>query len=153
MIQTLTLNPMIGIILAALAQSFIVAMFVFVPEGFLPNNKGKIISYEIFKYFGSGVMVIFGLIFLDMAIPWLLGAWSLADWRFQLPNALILLFLGLEYVLIGVLKKGNLFDIAWFGSLVITYLVFIHWWVSLGAVMGTKMKHDLPVIAGVFIIS
>jgi len=147
--MTFAFNPMVIIHICAIIQTGLLVCFILIPENFTPKEKKKGMVLEFIMSLGSGALVIFGILFVDTALLWLFGNWSMTDWRFQLPSVIIILFLGLEYIIFTLFRRGNLLDILFCGIAVATIVVFLHWWVPLDALMGSKLKKDLPMIIGV----
>ncbi|MHA1700294.1 MAG: hypothetical protein ACTSWN_15735 [Promethearchaeota archaeon] len=155
MIKTLTINPMIGIFIAAITQTVFLTVTLISSlqkekiKRFKPHQK-KV--FDFFQFFGIGTMYNFGFLFVDIGGSWLLGNWSMSDWQFQFPSVILLILIGLEYVLILFMHKSSILDVIFGAISAITTIIFIHWWVpSHGAVMGEPLKKYFPLIIGVLI--
>jgi len=151
MVNTFSFNPMVLIHICALVQTVFVAFQLILPDEFSPEDKSSGLIVNIIKGLGWGTLIVLGLIFLDSALLWLFGNWSMADWLFQLPSVIILLYLGLAYIIVPLFSKGNLLDIIFCGAAVTTVLVFLHWWIPSHAVMGPVLEGGLPILIGVLI--
>ncbi len=155
---TFSFNPMIVILICAVLQTVLMAILILIPDNFTYKDKKKSLVFFIglLEGLGSSALVIFGILFVDTALLWLFGNWSTTDWLFQLPNVIILLFLGLEYIIFTLFRRGNLLDILFCGISVATILVFLHWWVPLDALMADKFKEDFPImifaLIGVYVL-
>jgi hypothetical protein len=152
LIRILTLNPYVGNLLAGFLQTILMVVLILNLDRIKIKKTIPKKIFSILKYFCSGIYVIFGILFLDMAIFWLMGAWTTSDWRYQLPGVLLILFLGLEYVIVPLFRKGNLLDIAYFVGVTTSLLIFIHWWVSQFALMGNILEDNIVIMVGVYII-
>lgn len=151
MIRALVLNPFVAVHLAALVQTVLVACLLVVPDGYMPAHEGQRRALAIGRWVGSGLLVLFGVLILDAALPWLAGAWTRTDWRYQVPGVLLLLFLGVEYVVVGVFRRGALVDLVYLAGAAVALPVFVHGVVSREAVMGPHMEGGLPVLLAVLV--
>ncbi len=151
MVNTFAFNPMFLIHICAFIQTVYMVFLILLPNNFTPETKTKKGVFKIFIGLGEGSSIVFGIIFIDTAILWLFGNWSMADWRFQLPSVIVLLFLGLAYVIVPLFSRGNLLDMIFCGAAVTGVLVFLHWWIPSIAVMGPKMEVGFPIIVSVLI--
>jgi hypothetical protein len=148
---TLTLNPLIMIQICAVAQTFITAVLAIVPKDGKPPSEKAAVALVFFKTFGFSAAGVLGVLFLDTGIAWLAGTWGFSDWRFQLPSAVLLVVAGGQYIVAGLLKRGTWVSIAYLASVVVTMLLFMHWWVPTFVVMGSILEGGLPVVLGILI--
>ena len=148
---TFSFNPMVFMHFCALIQTAILVFLIIYPEGYKPKKKVQQGFYYFFMSLATGTLVTFGVQFIDAGILWLLGNWSMSDWLFQLPNAVLLVLIGIQYVVVPLLRKGNWLDIGYLVVVVIVVQVFYRWWVPLDDVMGPRLEEGLPVLLGVLI--
>ena len=151
MVNTFSFNPMFLIHICALLQTIYLGFLILIPDKFTPAGKTKDVIYKVFKGLGLGTIVVFGIIYVDTALLWLFGTWSMADWQFQLPSVIILLYLGLGYIMVSLFSRGNVLDIVFCGAATTSVLVFLHWWVPIDAVMGARLEGGLPILIGVLV--
>jgi hypothetical protein len=144
-------NPMFLIHLCALMQTGLMVFLILFPDDYAPKVKTRKIPFQIIKGIGLGGLIVFGIIFVDTAVLWLLGSWSMADWRFQLPSVVILLFLGLAYIITPLFKRGSIFDIVYCGVAITSILTFLHWWVPGDDVMSLRLEGGLPILLGILV--
>ncbi len=151
MIYTLTMNPLIVIQFCAVAQTAIMAILVSVSKQEKTPSKRAATLFEFFERFGYSALGVLAVLFLDTGIAWLLGAWGYADWRYQLPSAVLLVVTGIEYVFAGLLKRGSWISIAYIAGIAATMLLFLHWWAARDVVMGPKLEGGLPIVIGALV--
>ncbi|MBD3351854.1 MAG: hypothetical protein GF364_10245 [Candidatus Lokiarchaeota archaeon] len=151
MIYTLTLNPFVGVQLAAVLQ--LIAMIIWTGEFHkirIPNkNIEKVFTF--FKEFFYNLFGLIGILFIDISISWIIGSWSYADWRFQLPSVLLIFILGIEYTLYCYFQKGSLLKMIYAILASLTLTLFIHWWVPLEPVMGPRIENNILIILGILL--
>ncbi|MBD3185437.1 hypothetical protein GF325_01305 [Candidatus Bathyarchaeota archaeon] len=143
MIGTLTLNPMVGIHILALAQTVFTAIYLVVPANAKPVKKKRQRTLDFFRYFGLGTLSVFGILFMDIGLSWLAGNWTMTDWRFQLPNVILLVFLGMQYILIVLLHGGTILDVAFISVVSGIMIVFLHVIIPSEVVMGELLEDGL----------
>ena len=98
MIQILTLNPLIGVIIALFAQLGVVIMLLLDASHWNPiSNTRKWWIHQIVIAFFTSLYLIIIFLLLDIGFTWILGSWSLTDWRWQIPNVALLLLTGFLY--------------------------------------------------------
>lgn len=152
MIRTLSINPYIGIELAMILQTALLIHLVLREKGF--EYKIKLFeSINIFwKEFFSGLYIIFGFLFIDIAVWWLIGSWTWMDWRIQLPSVILILIIGVEYVYLAAFQKRDWARIGLFVVTAIVLSLFIHWWVPIDPVMVNRMKDGIYYAIGVLLL-
>ncbi|MHA1730308.1 MAG: hypothetical protein ACTSU5_00100 [Promethearchaeota archaeon] len=148
---TLALNPYIGLELALVLQTAYLAFLVAFPEGYEPKSPRFKLLFRLARGLLGVFPAVFGVLFVDIAVTWLLGAWTFVDWPFQLPSVVLLLLLGIQYCAITMFRRGNPFDVAYAVAAVAAFVTFIHWWVPRFAVMGPQMEGGLPVVLGALV--
>ncbi len=151
MLYTLTLNPLIAIQICAAAQTAVMAILVSVPRQAKPPSNRAATTLEFFKRFAYCALGVLAVLFLDTGIAWLTGAWGYADWTYQLPSAVILAFVGVEYLLAGLLKRGSWISLAYIAGIAVTMLLFLHWYAAGDVVMGPKLEGGLPIVLGALV--
>ena len=151
MTYTLTLNPLIFVQFAAVAQTAIMAIIVAAPKDAKPLSRQAAATLDFFKVFGYCAASVFAVLFVDTGIAWLAGAWGYADWKYQLPSALLLVVVGVEYLVAGLLKRGSWVSVAYIAGIAATLLLFLHGWVPSFVVMGPTLEGVLPVILGALV--
>jgi hypothetical protein len=151
MISTLTMNPLIVVQFCAVAQTAIMAILVAVPKDSKPPSKRAATTLEFFERFGYCALGVLAVLFLDTGIAWLVGAWGYADWRYQIPSAILLVVTGVEYVIAGLLKRGSWISLAYLAGSAVTMLLFLHWYAAADVVMGPKLEGGLPIVIGALV--
>jgi len=150
MIRTLALNPFVGIQIAALPQTLLLVGLILGLD-MLKSQKSPIIW--ILQGLAAGLYTIFGLLFLDIGLLWLAGAWTYADWRFQLPSVVLILILGFYYLVRSMFAHGRVVNIAFVICVSVVVGLFLHWWVPQFEVMGVPLESYLVIIIAAFVIA
>ena len=109
LIDTLTMNPFIGIQIAAIMQTIYMVFLAY--SHFIGTNQlnlkrereNPIIILIKFVYLMLNIIfrALFGLLsvlLVDFSAGWLLGAWDYTDWKYQLPSAILSLIIGIQYI-------------------------------------------------------
>ncbi|MBN2151637.1 MAG: hypothetical protein JW839_09340 [Candidatus Lokiarchaeota archaeon] len=151
MAYTLTLNPLIVVQFAAVAQTVIMAILVSVPRQSKPPSKRAAGALDFFRVFGYCGLAVLSVLFLDTGVAWLAGAWGYADWRYQLPSAVLLVVIGVEYAVAGLLKRCSWVSLAYIVVVAAILLLFIHVFVSAEVLMGNLLENGLPIVLGALV--
>ncbi|MEX2680758.1 MAG: hypothetical protein Q6373_004110 [Candidatus Sigynarchaeota archaeon] len=151
MLHTLTLNPLIAIQICAVAQTAVMAVLVTARKQAKPTSKRSASMIEFLERFGYCTLGVLAVVFLDTGIAWLAGAWGYADWRYQLPSAVLLVVAGAEYILAGLLKRGSWVSLLFLAGAALTIALFLHVYVAAEVVMGPLLEGGLPVVLGVLV--
>ncbi len=122
-------------------------LFIIYPEGFTHAEKNVRKAFNLWKYLGSGVLSVLGIFLIDMGIMWFFSGWGLADWRVQLPNVLLILYTGIQYVVVGLYRKGNVLDMIYAPVVLLVLALFVHVIVPAQPVMAA-FESDVPVVLG-----
>nr|MDO8088537.1 hypothetical protein [Candidatus Sigynarchaeum springense] len=149
LLQTLTINPLIAIQLVAVVQTGVMAILVSTRKHTSNMTKRAGTALEFFERFGYCALGVFAVLFIDAGVGWLAGAWGYADWRYQLPSALLLVVAGTAYLLAGLLKRGSWITLVYLAAVTTTLLLFLHAWVAAEVVMGVLLETGLPIVLGV----
>jgi hypothetical protein len=149
MIRTFALNPFVGIQIAALLQTLLLAGLILGLDQVKPNGS---LGKSLLQGLGSGFYTIFGLLFLDIAVLWLAGAWTYADWRFQLPSVILILVLGLFYLIKTEFAHGRIINFIVVALISLILGLFLHWWVPRFEVMGLILEQFLGLMVGIFLV-
>ena len=123
--------------------------FILAPNDYTTNKRGKNAAYNIFMQVGFGLYFLFGVFFIDTAVFWLIGQWTLADWQFQLPAVILLLIIGVQYVFGAWLINPTKFDLIFFGVSVPLLLFLLH--IVPGYII-TDIEDSLYVTLGIMIL-
>lgn len=151
MTSTLTLNPLIVVELAAVAQTVVMAFLITIPRGMKFPTRQIAATIEFLKIFGYCTAAVFAVLFLDAGVAWLIGTWGYTDWRYQLPSALLLVVIGVEYIVAGLLKRGNWISIVYVACVAAALLVVFHVLLPGDPVMGQTLENGLPALLGILV--
>ena len=140
-IETFSVSPYIGAIIGLLGHTLLLLYSIWFKK-FEENTK--IIEHKVWKYL-KGVFYIFymflGILMVDLAVFWLLGQWTYADWRYQLPSVLISLVFGIQYLWGTLIRSLDRYKLLIFSYLLIFTLILLHWY--LPANMPIKKSFDI----------
>ncbi len=158
MIPILALNPFLGVAIATILQTSVLVGYIFnVPDRF---NRAQVAEksrtrflWHFLEDFGAGIFLLFGVLLLDIAILWGLGAWTYADWRFQLPSVILLAVLGVQYILRPLRIKHHRWRFLFTGITVAILVIFLHCIISGLAIMGVLLETYLPVLLGALVVA
>ncbi|MFO8018083.1 MAG: hypothetical protein R6U96_05565 [Promethearchaeia archaeon] len=126
MIETFTFAPYLMLYFAAIIQTFVMISFIVAPQNYKAQNKFVRIVHSFFMHFGFTFMFLFGVVFLDTALAWLFGQWMYADWRYQLPAVLFILFLGIQYVIGSMFINPRISTLIYSICAILVILLGIH---------------------------
>ena len=143
MIGTLSFNPFVGIQIAAILQTLIVAFYIFVKKDPEQRNPLNIKPYvkSFLKQLVSGIYCFGGIFLFDIAFMWIIGGWGWQDWRYQLPSVILLLFMGIEYIWVSMFsEKFNWINLIYVIAVFITYEVIMRWYVPAIEVMSLRLS-------------
>ena len=143
MTRVFTFNPMLVMMICGLIHTAAVAVVACLPPGFKPSRERSLPGYLFARQWALGALSIAGIMFVDAGLGWFWAGWSMADWRFQLPSVLLLLFIGTMYVAM-FLRKASWADVALLLTSATAYAVMIHVWVPAIDLMAFRLMDGLP---------
>ncbi len=158
MIPILALNPFLGAAIAAVLQTGVLVGYILnVPDRFhraqgAERARTKFL-WHFLEDFGAGIFLLFGVVLLDISILWCLGAWTYADWRYQLPSVILLGVLGVQYLLRPLRIKHHRWRFLFTGITVAILVIFLHGIISGLAIMGVLLETYLPVLLGALVVA
>jgi len=150
MLPIFTFSPYLTLLFATVFQMIMVMGFILAPNDYTTDKRGKNAAYNVFMQVGFGLYFLFGIFFIDTAVFWLIGQWTLADWQFQLPAVILLLIIGVQYVIGAWLINPTKFDLIFFGISVPLLLILLH--IVPGYII-TDIENSLYVTLGVMILT
>ena len=109
---------------ATIFHMIMVIAYVVAPEDYVPSTQGIKTAFYSLMQIGFGVFFLFGVLFIDSAIFWLVGQWGYGDWMHQLPSVILVLFVGTQYVLGAMLINPTKFDII-FAAITVPLALFV----------------------------
>lgn len=126
----LTLNPFIGVIIAWVAQLGVVIMLLLDTPNWNQNSEPKTPKWWIHQSaisFFTLLYLIISFLLIDIAVLWLVGSWSLADWRWQIPNVFFGLLTGSLYLYFLIYRaKSRALNFILFVIIAITIASILH---------------------------
>ena len=125
--ETFVFTPVFMGFFAAIFQTLLVITFIYESD-YNGNKKWKNIAFDGAMHFGFGVFFMFGIVFFETAIFWLIGQSSWLDWQYSLFTIIILLILGFEYIVGTMLTKPGFLEIFFcvFSSVVVLVLLHVN---------------------------
>ncbi|GAB4311563.1 MAG: hypothetical protein Kow0069_12020 [Promethearchaeota archaeon] len=173
LIPTLALNPFVLVILASISQTALASAWLLssafgdlaarnlttsgaesgLAETPVAENKAKkmfVESFSLTKQVARALYGALGVVFLDGALLWTLGAWSRSDWWFQLPGVALLWVVGLQYVGLAFVRRSTFVDWLYAAAVALAWVAFIHVWVPADPVMGLRLKGTASTVVAAF---
>lgn len=126
MIDTYSFSPYFALYFGLILHCFLMMEVVFFPNNYKGSKDWKNYLYDAFMHVGFGLFFLFGIIFFDTGIIWILGQWTYADWRFQLPAVILVTIIGFQYIVGTMLVNPKISDLIYFISSSITMFYFLH---------------------------
>jgi hypothetical protein len=116
-----TMSPYLAGIGVAICNTLIILSKIWFPSGYIPPNKKLVSTFQFLQDLFRIIFFFFGVIFINIAVFWLSGQWAYADWPFQLPNVILGLIGGIQYVVGSLFLKPKKIDLV-FGIGLFTYI-------------------------------
>ena len=154
MIQILALNPFIGVIIAFFAQLGVIIMLLLDAPNWTPSPQTKKWWFkQIAVGFFTSLYLLITFLLLDIGLTWILGSWSLSDWRWQIPNVSLLLLTGFIYIYFIIWKSKTRFaNLALFIIDSITLVSIIHFYPSRFEIMSIPLSQGLGLVLPLLLI-
>ncbi len=149
----MTLNPLIGVIIAWAAQLIVLIILLLDAPKWNPEAKTpKWWIHQTAISFFTILYLIIAFLLIDIAVFWLAGSWSLADWRWQIPNVSIILITGSLYFYFVIWNsKSRVMNFFLFIFISITLGFVIHIYASQSDLMADALSQGFgiafPIIA------
>jgi hypothetical protein len=105
MFDIFTMSPYIAGIGVAVCNTLIILSKIWFPSGYFPPNKKLLSKYLFLQDLFRTIFFFFGVIFINIGVFWLSGQWIYADWAYQLPNVILGLIGGIQYVVGSLFLK------------------------------------------------
>ncbi len=153
MIRTLIFSPFIGVQVAGLLQTIwmvgiILELKRFEAVSLEGGKKWLLRGGQALLY---GALSVFSVLLLEIAIFWLLGAWTFADWRFHLPSVLLTLFVSVQILIKGSFHGRTRLKAIYIGGVVLLFQIYFRWLLPSQPVMGILLEQTLPLFLGLLI--
>jgi hypothetical protein len=158
MIHTFAFNPFIGMIIAVFSHIpfLIVLIFTQVPyfhkESKLPLPTPNLL-FRLLTGLFFGLFIVLSLLLFDIGLSWIFGAWTYADWRFQLPSVILILLIATNFIGWIVFRKFSVFDLLYVVIASIVLIIFLHIAVPSNPVMGITLEAMIIPVLLVLIVS
>lgn len=153
MIPTLAINPFLGVAIAAVLQTSVLIGYILnVPDRFhraqVAEKSRTRILWSFLEDAGAGIFVLFGVVFLYISILWCAGAWTYADWRYQLPSVILQGVIGVLYLLRTLRSKQHRWRLVFAAFTAASLVILLQGVISTLAIMGPLLETYLPVLLG-----
>lgn len=142
MLNIFTISPYIAGIGIAIFHTFILLGKIWSSDR---NNSSKIAGDRQFNFIQElfrQLFFLFGVIFINISVFWLAGQWSYVDWPFQLPNVILGIFVGIQYIIKSQFLKPKKIDVIF----AILFAIFIFISINLLIIGPSNLQDDLVLI-------
>ncbi|MHA1340605.1 MAG: hypothetical protein ACTSRZ_10535 [Promethearchaeota archaeon] len=116
------------------------------------SNLISCLIVDILRNLYYSIFGTFSLLFADIGFYWFIGVWNYADWKYQLPNALLCLLIGVEGIAYAYFYH---FDGIKFINFIISLIlleIFLHLLVSREIIMSNYLEEKIPFVLGILIL-
>lgn len=158
MIRTFTFNPFIGLQIAMFMLMPFLILLIFTQVAYFKkeNSNPSYFSHIIFRLIGGiyfGLLVVISIMLLDIALFWIMGAWTYADWRFQLPNVILIVLIALNFLGWSIFRKFTVLDLIYLFIVIIVIELFFHVIIPSIVVMSIVIEDWLAIVLILLILS
>ena len=124
--ETYSFSPTVSVLFAGIFQTLLLISYVLAPQNFKTKNRKLQGSHTFFMHLFFCLYFLFGIIFFDAAILWLMGQWMYSDWRFQLPAVILILIIGIQYIVGSMFINPKLGNLIFAICSIVVVLLMIH---------------------------
>ncbi len=109
--------------------------------------------HQISIGFFTTLYFLVSVLLIDIAVFWLAGAWSFADWRWQIPNVLLGLFTGSFYIYFLIFKaKTRVLNLITFLTIAITIGSIVHLYAGQSNLMASMLSNAFGIALPILLL-
>jgi hypothetical protein len=123
--------PYLISVVTPILQILLLIRYIWWPSAPDPSDNDylwKNVLYQLFRGIFRYLYFFVGVLLLDISIFWLLGQWTYADWRFQLPSVILGLLVGGNYCIRILFEKPKVPVLLFALAIIAGQLYFYHWY-------------------------
>lgn len=142
MLDIFTISPYITGLGVAIFHTFILLAKIWKPKEESNQISLRKSQFNFVQEFLGLLFFLFGVIFLNSSIFWLSSQWTYVDWPFQLPNVILGIFAGIQYIIKSLFLKPKKIDLIF----AVIFFGFIFCSINLFIIGPSNLEEDLVVV-------